>query len=174
MSSLQPLTIRLARREDAAELTSLYHDAFAVWKEQGLRFGPMYQTLENTIAHVESERVFVAEEPGGRLLGTIAVDARGRDLLEYLDVPHSVPPGRLLTMRKAAVLRSLAGSGIGRRLFDYAEAVAHTEGFIGIIGEVVREARWTFDWYRRWGFQEIGTYRYPDSKLDTVLMVKLF
>lgn len=167
------LSIRRARRDDVGELTALYHDAYSVWKEQGLRFGPMYQSEASTAAQLEG-RVYVAAETDGRLAGSFALDENGAALLEYLDVPHSVPAGRLLSFKKAAVVRRRARSGLGARLYERAEEIGRAEAFRGMILETVEDARWLVEWYRRLGFTTLGSYRYPDMKIDTVLMVKLF
>lgn len=43
-----------------------------------------------------------------------------------------------------------------------------------MILETAGEARWLVEWYLRLGFATVGSYRYPDMKTDTLLMVKLF
>lgn len=167
------LAVRRARRADAAELTALYHDAYSVWKEQGLRFGPMHQNEAATAAQLEG-RVYVAAETDGRLAGTFALDESGAALLEYLDVPYAVPAGRLLSFKKAAVVGRRARSGLGARLYARAEEIGRAEGFRGMILETIGEALWLVEWYRRLGFATLGSYRYPDMKIDTLLMIKLF
>lgn len=70
------ITIRRAVAADAKELTALYHDAFSIWKEKGLSFGPMYQKEEATAAQIEG-RVFVAVDEGGRIVGSVGIAENG-------------------------------------------------------------------------------------------------
>jgi GNAT superfamily N-acetyltransferase len=166
------MELRRAVASDAKALTDLYHDAYSVWKEKGLRFGPMHQTQDKTAEQL-SGLVYVMEE-GGQLLGSVAVDLEGAILLENLDNPHTVPAGKLLRVKKGAVARSRAHAGIGKTLVAHCEKLARAEHCIGMILETAPEADWVVAWCRRMGFVDLGAYRYPDMKTDTLLMVRLF
>jgi hypothetical protein len=85
-----------------------------------------------------------------------------------------LPNGRLLIFKKAAVRSDLAASGLGAQFYQLAEGWGRTNGFDGMILETVREAEWLYNWYSRLGFQPIGNYQYPGSKVETILMLKLF
>lgn len=182
--------IRRAAERDVSEVTKLIHDAFEVWKEQGLRLGPMFQTDQQTRRHLLAGGI-VAQNSAGEVVGTFSLDVGEASLLpdgnvsfrEGSDSPATylasgagvrLPAGRLLVFKKAAVRRDLAGSGLGRRLYGLAERTGRDGGYAGMALETVKEAAWLYDWYRRLGFKPIGAYRYPGGELDTVLMIKPF
>lgn len=182
--------VHRAAERDVSAVTKLIHDAFEVWKEQGLRLGPMFQTDEETRRHLLSGGI-VARNSAGEIVGTFSLDVGEASLLpdgnvsfrEGSDSPTAylasgagvrLPAGGLLVFKKAAVRRDLAGSGLGRRLYGLAERTGRDDGYAGMALETVKEAAWLYEWYLRLGFKPVGSYRYPGSDVDTVLMIKPF
>lgn len=183
-------SVRPGGAEDAVKVTALIHDAFSIWKEQGLNLGPMHQTEEQTAAHLVGKG-YVAENSHGELSGTFSLDngavraigktkvrfTEGGDSIDYPRIDGAktiLPAGRLLVFKKAAVDRNTANSGLGSELYALAEKHAREKGYSGMILETVKEAGWLYDWYLRLGFKPIGSYRYPGRQIDTILMIKSF
>lgn len=183
-------SVRPGGAADVSKVTGLIHDAFSIWKEQGLSLGPMYQTDEQTSAHLMGKG-YVVENLQGELSGTFsfdegAVQRRGKakirftegvDSVDYSRVSDAktfIPSGRLLVFKKAAVKRDTANSGLGAKLYALAEKIARGNGYSGMLLETVKEAGWLYDWYVRLGFKAIGFYRYPGRQVDTILMIKPF
>jgi hypothetical protein len=184
------LSVRPGVAEDVSKVTTLIHDAFSIWKERGLDLGPMHQTDEQTAAHFVSDG-YVAVDSKGALAGTFsleegAVRPAGKTKLRFTEGGKTVeysrlagakgalPSGPLLVFKKAAVKRGAANSGLGTELYALAEAAARENGYAGMILETVKEAGWLYDWYVRIGFKQIGSLRYPNRSIDTVLMIKPF
>ncbi len=183
-------SLRSGADRDVSKVTELIHDAFSIWKEAGLSLGPMYQTDEQTAAHLVGKG-YVAENSRGELAGTfsldegtvrelgttkVRLDAEG-SVTDYARIGEPktvVPKGRLLVFKKAAVKRDTANAGLGSELYALAEKNARDNGYAGMVLETVKEAGWLYDWYVRLGFKPIGVYRFPGRQVDTILMVKVF
>jgi len=148
-------TFPIAAARPKSLVTGLIHDAFSIWKEQGLSLGPMYQTDEQTAAHLVGNG-YVAENPLGEPAGTFSLDEGtvqriGRTMIRFIedgdtidyarigDPKTALPAGRLLVFKKAAV-----------------------------------KPGWLYDWYVHLGFNPIGLYRHPGRQIDTILMIKPF
>jgi GNAT superfamily N-acetyltransferase len=183
-------SVRVARAEDVSIVTALIHDAFSIWKDEGLSLGPMHQTDEQTAEHLVGKG-YVAENLRGGLWGTFSLDegsirrigktkisfTEGTEATDYSLIGGSRPPvpsGALLVFKKAAVKRDAANSGLGSKLYTLAEKTARSNGYSGMVIETVKEAAWLYEWYLRLGFKPIGSYRYPGSQVDTILMIKPF
>jgi hypothetical protein len=183
-------SVRPGAAADASQVTGLIHNAFSIWKERGLSLGPMYQTDEQTAAHLVGKG-YVAENSKGELSGTFSLDEGsvrriGKTTIRFIEGDESVdysrignskaplPSGRLLVFKKAAVKRDAANSGLGSELYTLAEKTGRENGYSGMVIETVKEADWLYDWYVRLGFRPIGSYRYPGRQIDTILMIKPF
>jgi hypothetical protein len=183
-------SVRPGAAADVSPVTGLIHDAFSIWKERGLSLGPMYQTDEQTASYLVSKG-YVAENSKGELSGTFSLDdgsvrrngktkihfTEGGESIDYSrigDSKASLPVGRLLVFKKAAVKRDTANSGLGFELYALAEKTGRENGYSGMVLETVKEADWLYDWYVRLGFRPIGSYRYPGRQVDTILMIKPF
>lgn len=182
-------SVRPGGASDISKVTALIHNAFEVWKEQGLSLGPMYQTDEQTAKHLVGKG-YVAENKKREIVGTFSLDegrvrragkanllfGEDEDTIKYGAIGNikRLPSGRLLVFKKAAVKRDTAHSGLGSRLYALAEESGRANGYSGMALETVKEAAWLYDWYKRLGFEPVGAYRFPGRQVDTVLMIKPF
>jgi hypothetical protein len=181
---------RVAGKNDVLETTLLIQKAFEIWKNQGLKLSPMFQTESETAQHLV-DKGFVAENDKGEIVATFSLEdgqlsRGGNGSLLFLEgtppeipfVPvaaiETLPMGQFLIFRKAAVRPDLANSGLGNKLYQIAEGCGRELGYSGMVVETVREAKWLYDWYVRIGFQEVAKYFYPKGQVETVLMVKIF
>jgi len=179
---------RPANESDVSVATEVIHRAFDVWKRAGLSLSPMFQDDSKTRAHLV-EKGFVIESPSQEIIGTFSVeDSRLENdgpfvqFFEGSDIPYPykkltaeiIPSGRFLVFRKAAVLPKFRQSGLGMQMLDIAELIAKREGYQGLILETVESADWLFNWYLKLGFSVIGRYQYPNSAIETVLMIRPF
>ena len=175
LPSRKVFTVRPAREADVPQVAQVIHDAFEVWKAQGLTLGPMLQTDEGTRGHLIG--TFSLENGARRRMSDGSVEfAEGMETNAYASVDPSIslPSGRMLVFKKAAVKREQANSGLGGRLYALAEEAARENGCAGMILETVKEARWLYEWYVRLGFKMIASYRTPGRQVDTVVMIKPF
>jgi predicted N-acetyltransferase YhbS len=183
-------SVRPAIALDVPKVTRLIHDAFSIWKEQGLDLAPMHQTDAQTAVHLIGQG-YVAVNSEGELAGTFSLDegavrrirkAKIRFMEDGATIDYSrisdamapLPSGRLLVFKKAAVRRDAANSGLGSELYALAEKTGRENGYSGMVLETAKAAGWLYDWYVRLGFKPIGSYRYPGSQVDTILMIKPF
>lgn len=183
-------SVRRASALDVARVAKLIHGAFSIWKEQGLILGPMRQGDEETAAHLAAGG-YVVEDRHGALVGTFSlgeglVKRTGKMSIRFTEDGDTIecfrigsaktilPSGRLLVFKKAAVARGTANSGLGSRLYALAEGYGRENGYSGMALQTVKEAGWLYDWYLRLGFKPVGSYLYPGSQVDTILMIKSF
>jgi hypothetical protein len=180
--------IRLGGIDDVSKVTKLIHNAFTIWREQGLLLGPMYQTDEETKKYLVGKG-YVAENVKGEIVGTFSLTEGkvvrvNQNNVQFVGDGDSIlyswigdiefPPGRLLMFRKAAVNRDTANAGLGSAFYALSETFARENNYSGMVLETVKEAGWLYDWYRNLGFYPVGSYRPLGAQVDTVLMIKPF
>lgn len=188
------LLVRKAVREDTAAVTALIREAFSYWPTQGVFVSPARQTDEKTWGHlarggyvfveakspsvplatVTAYPISLAHNPATRewnldmqdKSAPVAYDARA-------DVQQPADHARysMLLFEKLAVQPTLAQRGIGTAIYHMIESVARSRHADGLAIETVAEATWLYQWYSRLGFQVIGSFRYPESVFNTLLMI---
>jgi GNAT superfamily N-acetyltransferase len=130
---------------------------------------------------------YVAENKNGKIIATFSID-NGRtqysdtsvlffegndEALSFSNLKSDIKSNHtLLIFKKLAVDPNYAKLGLGSTLFNMAEQIARDNGYEGMILETVLEAHWLYEWYRTLGFIPVGKYRYPNSQVETVLMIK--
>ncbi len=177
--------IRRAEDIDIPKATDDIHRAFDVWRDAGLSLSPMFQTESQTRRHLLPNG-FVIEKFDKEIVGTFslktaivsrlgekAVLFREADdePVEFLN--HSgraVTDGGYLVLKKAAVLSEYANQKLGKKMMTFCDQL--TVNYVRIALETVAEAVWLYEWYQRLGFETVGSYRYPKSQLETLLMLK--
>ncbi len=185
----QTFQVRDGNAADVSDVTALIHEAFEIWVKQGLRLSPMFQTDAQTSSHLVGKG-YVAVDSRGEIVGTFSLDSglvvrsnsgivffEGNDPAVIFTPIGTVPPlpsGKLLVFKRTAVRSDLTNLGLGRGLYDMAEQIAHLQGYAGMILETVKETEWLFNWYVSLGYQPIGSFRYPDGQVDTILLIKPF
>ena len=178
-------TIRRAEEFDIPRVTELIHRAFDVWKDTGLTLSPMFQTESQTRRHLLPNG-FVVEKFDKEIVGTFSLNTAIVSRLsekavlfrEADDEPvefmnHSggaVTDGGYLVFKKAAVLSEYANQKLGQKMMTFCDQL--TGNYVGIALETVAEAGWLYQWYQKLGFKTVGSYRYPKSQLETLLMLK--
>ena len=147
-----PLTIRLARLEDAAAITEIIREPSVVPRLAS-------ETVETTRAHVaaqlarcladDSHRVYVAQDDTGRVMGYVAVH-----WLPYLI--HSGPEGYVSELFVHSEAR---GQGLGKRLLDVVIQEARERGSsrLQLVNFRTRES------YQRGFYVKAGWEERPDA-----------
>ncbi len=184
------VNVRPAVVQDVSAVTKLIRNAFEIWKEKGFRFGPMLQTDLQTEKHLLGKG-FVARNENQEIIGTFSVDigklkkSEGKVIFTegkegplvfspIIEVEKLIFETDFLIFKKAAVRRDVAGFGLGLHLYKMAESIARKHGFAGMLVETVYETQWLYNWYVKLGYEKVGSYRYSNGQVDTVLMIKLF
>ena len=149
--------LRRARDADGPDVVALVRRAL---REHGLRFDPagIDRPLSAPASHYRGPgRRFWVLEAGGRVIGTAAVDRRGRWTCElmkmYLDRRHR-------------------GRGLGRRLLRVALAFARRAGYRRVVLETNTRLRTAIALYERAGFRVLRRARIP-PRCDTVYAMRL-
>jgi GNAT superfamily N-acetyltransferase len=104
-----------------------------------------------------AERILLAAEAGGRLVGTVQAVAAG-----VPNQPHRADIAKMLVMRAAR------GQGMGAALLGAAEQAASEAGWWLLVLDTVAESE-GYRLYRRCGWQEVGLIPnfalWPDGRL---------
>ena len=143
---------------ESAELTgfpivdfadSHFSSLLRLWRESGVANPSRGDSLESIRATlVRQGRLFVIVRPAG---------AKAGDSEEVLASAWLTDDGRRLYLHHMAVLPSLQGRGLGRRLMVAAVALAAERGMQMKL-EVHRENRRALALYRDFGFEGLGDY----------------
>lgn len=148
----------------------------------------MTQDEAETSKHL-LEKGFIATDESGALVGTFSVDdgritstptgeivlAEGNTSVTFRSPKtENVTNGNYLVFKKLAVCPTVGKAGIGLQLYRTAEDMARARNLVGVALETVAEATWLYRWYIKLGFKAVGSFRYPQSPVDTVLMLKPF
>lgn len=161
------IAIRLARiPEDAPELTSLLHQAYANLGAQGLNYTAVDQSVETTISRCEGGRCWAAESEN-RLVGTIKLNEPDPedDLFAYRDPEVGI-------INQFGVLPTFQGCGIGKALHDQAEIEAKRWGKSALVLDTADSARDLIAYYERLGYTVNGSVQWPGKTYRSVLMRK--
>ncbi len=88
-----------------------------------------YPGLDLLLGDIETGSMFLMVDDGN-VIGMIVLTAEQEP--EYLDVDWSDKDGKAVVIHRVAVHPSLQGTGIGGKLFDFAEVYALDNGFSSI------------------------------------------
>jgi GNAT superfamily N-acetyltransferase len=186
----QEVRIRAAKLSDVTAVTALTHRAFDIWKAQGLKLSPMFQTDEKTTSYL-IDKGFVVENYAGAIIatfsfenGSISVAANNEVNFTEGNSPAALFEGignnqyynnqPFLIFKKLAVSPDYSKLGLGNQLYQISESIGRANGYSGIILETVKDANWLYEWYVRLGFSPIGSHKYTGSQVETILMAKPF
>jgi ribosomal protein S18 acetylase RimI-like enzyme len=146
--------IRLARAEDVTIVTSLVHEAYAIYVARNGKIpGPM-QDDYNYAALIDQNLVHVLQDDTGPILGLIVL----------------IPEPHAMMLDNVAVSPQAQHRGIGRQLIAFAEQSARAAGFSAIrlyTQDIMVE---NIALYSRLGFTE--THRAEEKGLTRVYMSK--
>lgn len=132
--------IRDARPEDAETLHRLTHAAYA---DRGPE-RPLGDTLDDVRAHIAEGLVLVAEDAGGKLVGSVMIR-------------------RVANLRRLAVAPEAKRQGVGGALLDAALERAAREGDSWAMLDTIPEPAFLPAFYRAHGFEERCVERFPDG-----------
>ena len=184
----QQLTATVGSDKDVEVVTKLIHEAFAIWKVDGLDLGPMHQTIEQTKGHLVGKGL-VLRDRDQIAVGTVSFDIATIETISdhhlfYVDNQPLIPYRKLsnvdlnnhrfLIIKRIATHPGISRSGLGTSVLRFAENLALALNLDGVALETVKETQWLYDWYTHKNYLTIGTYQYPSRPIETVLKVKTF
>lgn len=168
MTTPSSTAVRIRRfgEEDSVErLTELLHRAYADHAAAGRVFFASYQTPQDTRHRLSKGECWIATT-GETVLGTVTVSA-----------PHSTPDGYPAPQNagsfwQLAIDPTQRGTGLGNRLLQLAESRIVALGSAQAVIDTSAEATDLVAWYRRRGYEPIGTWRWGVTNYDSTVLLK--
>lgn len=157
-----PLTIREAKRRDAAAIQAVTQTAYAGRQKADPPYAALSETDDDVRAHLEA---------GGALVA-VTVDMEGEHLIGAIRYREDAP-GRLLGYR-LAVLPHHQRHGIARKLLDRLDRVALIEGCNEIHLHVRRTSPELLDLYAKCGYSLVAEERGPEYSHPVYQVVARF
>lgn len=164
-----PLDLRPYQPSDAEALTDLLHRSYAGLAARGLDFTAATQDVELTRRRAAAGPTFVLAD-GDAPVATLTLSLPPARFLQDL-TPEAAAPGRGW-LNQMSVDPAHRGRGHARRLRDAALAHAAAHGVTAIGVDTAEPAGDLLDLYRRWGFADRGTIRWPGKTYDSVVLVR--
>jgi GNAT superfamily N-acetyltransferase len=152
--------------DNAAQLTALFHRAYAEHAAQGRRFFGSYQSVEDTRRRVQKGECWVASVEGD-YVGSVTVSGPGGFAEGY---PASPQAG---SFAQLAVDPAWRGTGLGSTLLALAEERLAVLGCTAIVIDTSSEAADLIGWYTHKGDKAVGTWRWDVTNYDSTVLRKL-
>jgi ribosomal protein S18 acetylase RimI-like enzyme len=153
-----PEIVRLTRA-DGSGLRALYRAVAADLRAKGVRqWDRFYPNRWIIGGDVRRGAAFGIREEG-RIVGAVVVDRRQSG--KYAGLPWSDRSGNPACVHRLAVHPAHQGRGIGKSLLRYAEEQARRAGCTSIRLDVYSANPGAVAMYRRAGYAEVGTVRFP-------------
>lgn len=184
----QYITTTIGSEKDVKVVTKLIHEAFSIWKSDGLDLGPMHQNIEQTKGHLVGKGL-VFRDGEKKVVGTVSFDFAAIETVsdQHLFCVNNQSPipyqklssvklqdHRFLIIKRIATHPRIVRSGLGTSILHFAENLALTLKLDGVALETVKETQWLYRWYTKESYQTIGLYHYPSRPINTVLKIKMF
>jgi GNAT superfamily N-acetyltransferase len=163
-----PIKLRPIGRDDNLDLlTALLHRAYAPLGAQGWNYTAVDQSVEVTQRRLQRARGFVAFEPAGRIVGTIAFyppgARRGSPWLARSDVAM---------IGQFAVDPPFQSQGIGSQMMDAMENEAWAAGAAELALDTAEPAKMLITWYGRRGYRFIEYAQWEGKRYRSVILSK--
>ena len=151
--------------DNVAQLTALFHRAYAEHAVQGRRFFGSYQSVEDTRRRVQKGECWVASLEG-HYVGSVTVTGPGDFAEGY---PASPQAGAFAQL---AVDPSWRGTGLGSTLLALAEDRLAVLGCDAVVIDTSSDAADLIGWYGRKGYEAVGTWRWEVTNYDSTVLRK--
>ncbi|MFE2556747.1 GNAT family N-acetyltransferase [Streptomyces sp. NPDC059352] len=156
---------RLTAGDSLEELTALLHRSYDDHAVAGRVFFASYQSVHDTEHRVCRGECWLAVR-GAELVGTVTVAA-----------PYAMPegypaPAGAGSFWQLAVDPAYQGAGLGQRLLSAAERRIAALGSAQVVIDTSAEAVDLVGWYRRRGYEPVGSWRWGVTNYESVVMVK--
>ncbi|WP_336031897.1 GNAT family N-acetyltransferase [Geodermatophilus sp. FMUSA9-8] len=169
--------------DNVDRLTDLLHRAYADQAAAGRRFFASYQSADDTRRRVRSDECWIAvvnagrdrkasvggqvgEDPRSGYVGTVTVTGPGGFAEGY---PAAERDG---SFAQLAVDPAWRGIGLGHRLLAWAEDRLTAAGCEAVVIDTSSEAVDLLAWYRRRGYEPVGTWRWSVTNYDSIVLRK--
>ncbi|WP_327679248.1 GNAT family N-acetyltransferase [Kitasatospora sp. NBC_00458] len=156
---------RFSADDSVEELTTLLHRAYADHAAAGRAFFASYQSVEDTAIRLGRGECWLALQ-GAVLVGTVTLAARYK-------VQDGYPaPAGAGSFWQLAVDPAYCRTGLGQRLLTLAEERIAALGATEAVIDTSVEAIELVGWYRRRGYDPIGTWRWDVTNYESVVLLK--
>ncbi|GAA0293978.1 hypothetical protein GCM10010302_35790 [Streptomyces polychromogenes] len=166
LSGRQAVVVRPFTQDDSvAALTCLLHRAYSGHAAEGRVFFASYQSVQDTAYRLGRGECWVALQ-GTDLVGTVTVAAP-------YEAPEGYPAGDGSgSFWQLAVDPAYRGSGLGQRLLSLAEERIAALGSDAVVIDTSVEAAELIGWYRRRGYEPVGTWQWDVTNYDSLVLRK--
>ncbi len=165
---MSDMLIRPWREGDSiSELTTLLHQAYAVWAERDIRFTATDQSEEKTLERITDTFTFVAELEG-RLLGTITL----HDHAQWHDLQYYRRPG-VWFFGQFGVLPEFKRTGLGACLMATVESYAREHGASELACDTAEPAIELHDYYAQKGYVQVGIHDWKFANNRSLIFTKV-
>ncbi|SDJ34428.1 Acetyltransferase (GNAT) domain-containing protein [Halovenus aranensis] len=150
------INIRKAKGKDAETLAAVYHSAYQENRELGFPAKAESVAPDTVETWIEVDHVYVAENDS-KIIGVVRLSETD---------PERIKLSRL------AVDEEWKGNGIGSRLVEHAEQVAHTEDETTVWLTTPEEHPYLPEFYRSRGYEKTGEYPLEYRDYDEIILEK--
>ncbi|WP_235206784.1 GNAT family N-acetyltransferase [Paenibacillus tyrfis] len=148
--------------DDLKSLLTLYKEVTAHLNQNGVhQWDWLYPNRFVIGADVKRGTAFGVRE-GERVVGAVVVDRRQSG--NYNELSWTDQTGDPACIHRLAVHPAFQGHGIGKRLLQFAEQQARTEGCTSIRLDVFTGNPGAVGMYRKAGYADVGAIRFPMRK----------
>ncbi|PUA37618.1 N-acetyltransferase [Paenibacillus elgii] len=157
--------------DDLKSLLTLYREVTAHLNQNGVRQWDWLYPNRFVIGADAKRGTAYGVREGDRVIGAVVVDRRQSG--NYSELPWTDRTGDPACIHRLAVHPAAQGQGIGKRLLQFAEQQARTEGCTSIRLDVFTGNPGAVGMYRRAGYTEVGAIRFPMRKEPYLCFEKL-
>lgn len=155
-------------RDSVEELTSLLHRAYRALAEMGFNYVAATQAVMTTAKRIEWAKSCWIARNGDSLAGTVCYYDGTRSANE----PDWYRRENVAHFAQFAVEPEMQSRGIGSALLDVVERRARADGKAELACDTAAGATHLIEFYRRRGFREVGSHRWPHATYESRILSK--
>lgn len=164
------LTVRLFAPDDAEELTSLLHAAYAELGAMGLNYTAVDQDPSTTLARAQGGQCWIVEDEAGTIVGTLTMTFPPSSGLQEL-TSEARAEGRAW-LNQMAVSPEKQRSGIASHLWELGRRWAIDQGAVSVGVDTAIPAVHLVQLYASWGFEQCDTIHWAGKTYDSAVMTR--
>jgi ribosomal protein S18 acetylase RimI-like enzyme len=157
-------------KEDRGSLSALYRAVAADLRRDGVNQWDRFYPNRFVIGGDVRRGTVFGIRNEGRIIGAVVVDRRQSG--KYSGLPWSDRAGDPACIHRLAVHPDFQGQGMGKKLLRFAEEQARGAGGTSIRLDVFTGNPAAVGMYRRAGYAEVGTIRFPMRKVPYLCFEK--
>lgn len=164
------LSIRLFTPDDAEELTSLLHAAYAELGAMGLNYTAVDQDSSTTLARAQGGQCWIVEDETHAIVGTLTMTFPPSDKLKELT--SEARAEKRAWLNQVAVSPRMQRSGIATHLWELGRRWAVAQGAVSVGVDTAIPAVHLVQLYATWGFEQRDTVHWAGKRYDSAVMTR--